>query len=930
MAILLVLPLSMLFAQQQDERPRYREMMEEETGHNFYDIQKAANEFFEQNGTEKWTGWKQFKRWEWFMEQRVYPTGELLSPRYRAFDAYQVEKEKRQNEENQRVASLNGNWTSLGPDTWVHGPSGYSGGIGRLNVLVFDPKSKATMYVGAPDGGCWKTTNGGTTWASISDDLSQLGVSGLAVDPNDPDIIYMLTGDGPGAVSSIWPSIHNIGVLKTTNGGTTWNPTGLTFTAPNSSRGYRLVMSPANSNILIAATNSGLYRTANGGTSWTNVQTSSSWRDIVWHATNSNIVFATRSTGYYRSADAGATWTQITSGLTSSGRMAVDVSANQPTWVYVQNESGQVFRSTDNGLNFTLQGTRNVGGAPYYAMDIAVSQANANILDVAGLNHWQSTNAGVSWTQIGEWNNNAVGGTLEYVHADHHYLVYNGSTLYSCNDGGIYTRPTGGTWTDLTSTLRISQLYRMGGSQTNANLIYTGLQDNGSNRWQSPTNFTQVFGADGMETAVDPSNNNTVYINIQYGSLRRSFDGGNTFTGIAPSGGQWVTPFEIDPNNSNTVYFGGSSSLYKSTNQGTNWTNLNSGAGNRQFKIAPSNSNIIYAANSNLIKKTINGGTTWTTITGTLPVGANQITYLDISSNDPDHVWLTMSGYTAADKVFETTNGGTTWNNISAGLPNVPTNCVVYDQGSADDGVYVGNDIGVYYRDNTTAGWVVYSDGLPNVVILELEIFAPGTANALLRAASYGRGIWESDLYGDDCPVDLVLAGNISGTQDFDASNSVTSTHNLVLPADIEYSAGNFITLNPGFNVPLGATFDAVMNGCTPKMADPVSGSYEWVDIHAADDPMGIGSLEGFAVTTFPNPFQGLAHIAYNLPTDMKVQVEVYDARLKRVATLVNGERQSEGTHTVDFHADHLAGAVYFIKITAGDRQSVHKIMKHQ
>lgn len=926
-AILLVLPLSTLLAQL-EERPRYREMMEEEKGYNFYDIQKAANEYFEEHGTAKPTGYKQFKRWEWFMESRVFPSGDLVSPRFRAFDEYQKVKDDRHSMD--KASSINGNWTSLGPQQWTNGNSGYNPGLGRLNVFVRDPNNSSTFYVGAPDGGLWKSTNSGTTWASISDDLSQLGVSGVAVQPGNSNIIYMLTGDGPGAVSSIWPSIHNIGVLKTTNGGTTWNPTGLTFTAPNSSRGYRLVMSPGNNQILIAATNSGLYRTTNGGTTWTNVQTSTSWRDIVWHPTNNNIVYATRVGGFWRSTNAGATWTQVTSGLTSSGRMQVDVSANQPNWVYVQNQSGQIFRSTNSGVSFSLRGTRNVGGSPSYAMDLAVSQTNANILDVAGLDHWQSTNGGTSWTQIGDWYEPSTGGALEYVHADHHYLVYYGSTLYSCNDGGIYRRATGGSWTDLSTTLRITQYYRFGGSKTNANLIYLGAQDNGSNRWQSATNYTHVFGADGMEAAVDPNNNNTVYINSQSGGLRRSTDAGANFTSIAPSGGQWVTPFEIDPNNSNTIYFGGTSSIYKSTNQGTNWTSLSSSAGNRQFKVAPSNSNIIYAANATSMRKTINGGTSWTTITGTLPVGSAQITYLDISDTDPNDVWVTFSGYSAANKVFQTTNGGTSWTNISSGLPNVPTNCVSYEPGSANDGVYVGNDIGVYYRDNTTGGWVDFSSGLPNVVICELEVFAPGTAGARLRAASYGRGLWESDLYGEDCPTDLVLSGNISGTQDFEATNTITSTHNLVVPANITYSAGTSITLNAGFNVPLGAVFNAVFNGCSsPKTADPVSGAYEWLDLRQEEDPMGIGSLDDFAIGSFPNPFYAMTRITYNLPTEMNVRLEVFDVSLKRVAILVPGVVQSEGVHTVNFHADNLAGSVYFVKITAGDRQSVHKILRN-
>ena len=261
---LLMLGLSFgLLSGQQKERPAYREMMEAANLANFYEIQEAAEKYFQDHGTGRETGWKQYKRWEWFMEPRVYPSGEMMSPRLRAFEAFQEKKVPLHQQE--KVASPHGNWNSLGPDDWIPGPSGNTGGMGRLNAMAFDPSDVNTMYVGAPDGGVWKTTDNGSSWFSISDDLSQLGVSDIAIDPNNSDNIYILTGDGPGAASANWPSIHNVGVMKTTNGGNTWGATDLTFTAPNDSRGYRLVMSPGNSSILIAATNSGLHRTTNGG-----------------------------------------------------------------------------------------------------------------------------------------------------------------------------------------------------------------------------------------------------------------------------------------------------------------------------------------------------------------------------------------------------------------------------------------------------------------------------------------------------------------------------------------------------------------------------------------------------------------------------------------------------------------------------------------
>ncbi|MDP1800357.1 MAG: T9SS type A sorting domain-containing protein, partial [Bacteroidota bacterium] len=105
--------------------------------------------------------------------------------------------------------------------------------------------------------------------------------------------------------------------------------------------------------------------------------------------------------------------------------------------------------------------------------------------------------------------------------------------------------------------------------------------------------------------------------------------------------------------------------------------------------------------------------------------------------------WVTVSGYNASSKVFQTVDGGATWMNITSNLPNLPANCSVYEPGS-NDRIYIGMDVGIYYKDNSSSTWTLYNTGLPNTAIMDMEISpaAPGK----IFAATYGRGVYEADV----------------------------------------------------------------------------------------------------------------------------------------------------------------------------------------
>ncbi|HXC03891.1 MAG TPA: PKD domain-containing protein, partial [Bacteroidia bacterium] len=187
--------------------------------------------------------------------------------------------------------------------------------------------------------------------------------------------------------------------------------------------------------------------------------------------------------------------------------------------------------------------------------------------------------------------------------------------------------------------------------------------------------------------------------------------------------------------------------MYKSLNQGTSWTQLGTLPGTAnvtEFAIAPSNPQVMYVLQNNKVIKTSDGGTTWTDVTGTLPVGNARLTNTTVKNTDPNKVWVTFSGYSGNDKVYASTDGGVTWTNYSTGLPNLPVNCIASWNGNT--GLYIGCDVGVYYRDSTMTSWAPYFNGMPDVSVYDLQIFYP---LAKIRAASFGRGVWEADLYNN-------------------------------------------------------------------------------------------------------------------------------------------------------------------------------------
>ncbi len=715
---------------------------------NFYQVQQDFNAYWKNRKIEKGKGYKQYKRWEWFVEPRVYPSGE----RTQMMKEYSIFHDQNNKLNTKQKTNAAGSWSLVGPTTV---PSG-DGGAGRINFVTFHPTSSNTIYVGSPGGGLWYSNDGGSTWNTNTDNLEVIGTSDLIINPEKPTVMYLATGDGDGG------STYSIGVLKSCDAGVTWSSTGLGWSVSAGYKINKLLMSTSDTSIIIAATNGGIYESLDAGNSWSLSQ-SGNFKDIEFKPGDPSIVYACGEY-FYKSTDGGRNFSQITSGLPSSSsisRFAIATTTANSSYVYIlaSNNSDYGFygfyKSTDNGTTFTAKATTpnllgwesdgsDAGGQGWYDLSIVASPTSANEVYIGGVNIWKTTDGGSNWTVNSHWygqNGNP------YVHADIHCLKFNNTDLYAGCDGGLFkTANSGVTWSDISDGLVIHQSYRIGLSVTNKDLFMIGNQDNGTDANKSGT-WTRVLGGDGMECFIDYTDEKYMYGEYYYGSLERSSNSGLSFTSInsgITETGAWVTPFIMDPSDPKILY-AGFNNVWKTTDRGNSWTAIsNFGSSNtlNAIAVAASNTSYIYAATYSKIYKTSNGGSNWTDISSGLPVSSASLTYITIDPADAQHVYVTFSGYSSGKKVYETKNAGSSWTNISGTLPNLPVNCITYEKGSSD-GLYIGTDIGIYYKDNSMTDWISFSNGLPSVVIDELEI---QYTSGVIKAATFGRGVWESPL----------------------------------------------------------------------------------------------------------------------------------------------------------------------------------------
>ena len=513
------------------------------------------------------------------------------------------------------------NWTELGP--------GNVGG--RINSIWIDPANAQHLIVGAAGGGLWQSSDGGSSWAAVSEFPGSLAVGAIAQLPGGA----LLAGTGD-EFNEFQPGD---GMFLSSDGGNTWTP--VADTAPRSNTDFWSVILAiaTNSNgVALASTWGGIARSTDGGNTWTQVWPAagsvSPSDDVVFDPNNPDVAVADNENGgVVYSTDAGQTWT-AGSGLpgTAGARtaLAFDPGVAGSVYALVDNNngnspSGEVFHSTDGGKTWTLlAGTgafvnavsksavgalcdNSFSGSPVecqggYDNAILVephASGTQPTIVVGGIDIFASTDGGSTWTMSGEAYSNS-----NHLHADQHAFAYSASssTLYVGNDGGFYRQLPLGNWLMQNSGLADTQFYAISGHQgvtattggTAITPITAGAQDNGTQLYRGysnggapqPDDWIAIFGGDGGQTEVDPVNGDYLYgeytnLSLFYSSNGSTAQQYNTEPpDTANQNANFIAPFALLPNGSAsaTQMLAGGASLWLGSNIQTanpTWTAVN-------------------------------------------------------------------------------------------------------------------------------------------------------------------------------------------------------------------------------------------------------------------------------------------------------------------------------------------------------------------
>lgn len=713
---------------------------------------------------------------DWAMEQRLFPYGQADPHAYT--DMIEQAKAMRAQHSNSRELT----WEFAGPANIG----------GRVSDLEVNPIDTDIVYAGAATGGVFKSTDGGWTWFPIFDDQAVLPVGDIALDPQNPDVVYVGTGEANGGHNNLFGG----GVYKSTDGGQTWALTGLT----ESYAVGRIIVDPNDSErVYLAAVGSyfaptpqrGVYRSTNGGIDWEQslfISDSTGAIDIVMHPDQTDILYAAMwervrypqtgthlygpTSGIYKSTDGGDSWNELTNGLpnpdqTQVGRIGLALSESNPDVLYALYNDGSsvtgLYRTDDAGASWSVAAyayqMTEVGGFSWYFGNVRVHPTNPENVFVLDVGLMASEDGGNSWPILYGYDY-----YYQYdLHVDHHALAFfpdDPTKIINGNDGGINISNDGGySWTKI-AELPVTQFYEIAIDYQNPERLYGGTQDNGTLRTLTgaTNDWERIYGGDGFYCMVDYTNPDIIYAESQFGYLGKSTNGGAWFDyGVLNGIDQneptnWSTPVVMDPQDPEVLYYG-TNRLYRTTN-GAGWweaisPQLAQSIGGRlgtitTIDIAPSNTDVIYVGcDGSEVWVTDDYGATWAQISDELPY--RWVTRIAVDPYDPATAYVTFSGLkwnSPEPHVFRTNDMGQTWTDISAGLPDGPMNVVRCDP-FIPGYIYVGSDVGCFYSTNAGANWEPLGTGMPIVSVYDIKIHQD---ERFLVAGTHARSMYKIDI----------------------------------------------------------------------------------------------------------------------------------------------------------------------------------------
>ena len=765
-----------------------------------------------ERGLEKEDGIKESQELE-FKKTKDPASGVI--PKYSLYNSIYNLMRERQNAANTTSRTESLSWTERGSYTDAVGASNGNGRpgtptpvtSGRMRAVWVDlaDATNKIVWVGGVDGGIWKTvdiTASPATWTLVNDFFGNLAIASICQDPTNNNIMYFGTGEKAFNVDAV----EGGGVWKSLDHGVTWNLLANTTGFWNISK----ILCDASGNVYVGTIGSGngLQRSTNGGTSWTDITPTTPGggtriADMVLsstdrlHVAKGYFSSASDQTGYFYtdnpSTVTSATWTSpVTSYSPTQHNCALAVSGNILYALPVTNPSANVYqtpavyKSTDGGSNWSATATSPPAasgnndlssGQGWYCTAIGIDPSNSNNVIVGGLNCYKTTNGGSTWSQISVWVNGISGTVTNYIHADQHFVAWNGSQVLVGSDGGIfYSANNGSTFTDRNVNLRLKQFYSCAIHPSTTSYFLAGAQDNGIHLFNGSglSSSVEVTGGDGAFVAIDQNQSSYQFGSYVYSHYHRTTDGGSTWTdfdfynGTSIANfteiGSFINPFDYDDANNIFYATGNAGQFFRWTNPQTltpgtyhaggsgfpagvslvSITGFNA-ANVSAVMVSPYTSNRIYfgtdegrvvqvdAAN------TISNGSAGTNITGaSFPAG--NVSCINIGTND-NNLIATFSNY-GVSNVWISTNGGTSWTAIEGNLPDIPVRWAMFYPNNNTRAV-LATEMGIYETNlinGASTSWTQNS----TFPVVRTDMLQYRSSDQTILAATHGRGLWSA------------------------------------------------------------------------------------------------------------------------------------------------------------------------------------------